>query len=255
MNKRQQEEQRRQEDLALKQGMLWAAGAVVLEVLLFFINRYAFDFDATAQGVALAESLRGVLKAMRWVGLAGFVGGGVLMGAQVKKGGKLLWAAVACIAGAAVMLCAHVAVKYQATGLRMLYLLVPVLGGLALSYFIYQKEFFLAALPVVMAVLGLWFVRVGGICPEMLATILICAAVVIAVLKLKKGNGALKLGEKTQQVLPEKTNYTVALATAAIAVAVQALAAVAGGVVAYYLIFVMGAWLFALLVYYTVKML
>ena len=38
------------------------------------------------------------------------------------------------------------------------------------------------------------------------------------------------------------------------ALAVQILAAVAGGTVAYYLIFVVGAWLFALLVYYTVKM-
>ena len=39
MNKKQQEEQRRQEDLALMHGLLWVAGAVVLEVMLFFINR------------------------------------------------------------------------------------------------------------------------------------------------------------------------------------------------------------------------
>ena len=43
-------------------------------------------------------------------------------------------------------------------------------------------------------------------------------------------------------------------AGAVAALAVQILAAVAGGTVAYYLIFVVGAWLFALLVYYTVKM-
>ena len=66
MNKKQQEEQRRQEDLALMQGLLWVAGAVVLEVLLFFINRYAFDFDATMQGVTLAETVRGLLGVMRW---------------------------------------------------------------------------------------------------------------------------------------------------------------------------------------------
>jgi hypothetical protein len=57
------------------------------------------------------------------------------------------------------------------------------------------------------------------------------------------------------RLLHEKTNYTMVLAGCAAAIAVQLLAIVAGSAVAYYLIFAMGAWLFALLVYYTVKML
>ena len=251
MNKKQQEEQRRQEDRALQQGMLWAAGAVVLEVLLFLVNRYAFDFDATAQGVALAEGVRGAMAAARILGVVLVLAGAVLVAMQGKKDGKVGWCVGMAVAGAVLMLCAHVALTYQSTGLRMLYLLVPVLGGLALSFYIYQRDFFLAALPVVMAVLGLWFVRVSGFGPEVIGTVLVCVAVLIAVLKLKKGNGVLK----SLRILPEKTNYTTALVSIAAALAVQLLAVVAGGAVAYYLIFAMGAWLFALLVYYTVKML
>ena len=71
---------------------------------------------------------------------------------------------------------------------------------------------------------------------------------------LKKGDGKLVLAGKSLQFAGEKTNYTMPVAGAVAALAVQILAAVAGGTVAYYLIFVVGAWLFALLVYYTVKM-
>ena len=252
MNKKRQEEQRRHEDMALKQGVLWAAGAIVLEVLLFLINRYAFDFDATAEGVAMAETMRTVLSALRLVGAAACVLGIVLIVMQQKKKmGKSVWPTVAVAVGAVVKVCAHVALKYQSTGMRMLYLLVPVLGGLALSYYIYHREFFVAAVACVLSVLGLWFIRVGGMSAEVIGTVLFCAAVLVAVLKLKQGNGCLK----GVRLLHEKTNYTVVLASCAAAIAVQLLAVVAGSAVAYYLIFAMAAWLFALLVYYTVKML
>ena len=255
MNKKQQEEQRRQEDQALKQGLLWVAGAVALEVLLFLISRYAYDYDATAQGVAIAEGLRAALNTTRILGGVLVLAGVALALIQGKKNTKAGWCVSMAVVGAVLLLCAHVSLTYQNSGLRMLYLLVPVLGGLAMSYYIYQRDFFLAALPGVAAVLGLWFVRVGGVGPEVLATVLVCVAVLIAVLKLKKGNGALNLGEKPLRILPEKVDYTVALISGVASVAVQAVAAVAGSALAYYLIFAMGAWLFALLVYHAVKML
>ena len=113
------------------------------------------------------------------------------------------------------------------------------------------------------AALGLWFIRVSGIGLEALVTMLACVVVLIAALKMKKNGGVLKLGEKSLHILPEKVNCTVVLISGVIAVAVQAVAAMAvlavsaaaGSALAYYLIFAMGAWLFALLVYHTVKML
>lgn len=252
MNKKRQEEQHRQENLALRHGLLWAAGAVVLEVLLFLVNRYAFDFDATAEGVALAETLRTVLSALRLMGAAACVVGiALFVMQQMKKLSKNAWPVVVFTAGAVVKVCAHVALKYQDTGMRMLYLLVPVMAGLALSYYIYYREFFVAAVASVLAMLGLWFVRVGGMSAEVIGTVLFCVAALVAVLKLKKGNGCLK----GVRLLHEKTNYPMVLGSCAAAIAVQLLAAVAGSAVAYYLLYAMAAWLFALLVYYTVKML
>ena len=47
MNKKNREEQSRREDQALVRGMLWVVGAIVLEGLLFVLNRYAFNYNTT----------------------------------------------------------------------------------------------------------------------------------------------------------------------------------------------------------------
>lgn len=255
MDKNQREEQRRQEDQNLVRGMLWVAGAIVLEGLLFLLNRYAFNYTTAMESVLLAEKLRVVLKVLTVAGLAAFAVGAVLAVMQLKKKSGTRWACAVSLGGLIVAICAYVCTVYQGSGVQMLYLLVPVLGALALCYYIYPRDFFLCALPAVAAALGLWFVRAGGIGPEMIATALLCVAVLIAALKLKKNDGALELAGQTCRFVPEKANYTVPMVSAVIALAVQLVAAVAGGTVAYYLIFAMGAWLFALLVYYTVKML
>ena len=254
MSKKYSQEQSRQEDQALVRGMLWVVGAVVLEGLLFLLDRYAFNYTTTMESILLAEKLRVVIKSLRVVGLVAFAGGAVMSLLQLKKSANTLWAGVVSLAGLIVGLCAHVCATYHDSGVRMLYLLIPVLGGLALCYYIYPRDFFLCALPAAVAALGLWFIRAGGIGADMIFTLLICAAVLIAVLKLKKGDGKLALAGKSLQFVGEKTNYTLPVASAVAALAVQVLAAVAGGTVAYYLIFAVGAWLFALLVYYTVKM-
>ena len=254
MNKKIREEQSRQEDQALVRGMLWVVGAIVLEGLLFLVNRYAFDYTTAMESILLAEKLRVVLKIVSIAGLIVFAGGAAMAIMQLKKERSTLWAGVASLAGLVIGLCAHVCVAYQDSGVRMLYLLIPVLGGLALCYYIYPRDFFLCALPAVAAALGLWFVRAGGIGADMIFTVLVCAAALIAVLKLKKGDGNLVLAGKPLKFMGEKANYTLPMAGAVAALAVQLLAAVAGGTIAYYLIFAVGAWLFALLVYYTVKM-
>jgi len=255
MNKKQQEEQRRQEDQALVRGMLWVAGAVVLEGLLFLLNRYAFDYTVTMESILLAERLRLVLEALRAVGLAAFVVGAVTCLMHRKKNGNTRWPGLISLLGLILALCGHVCAVYHDGGVRMLYLLVPVLGGLALCYYIYPRDFFLSALPCVVGALGLWFVRTGGVGLDLLLTVLVCALALAAVLMLKKGDGEVTLAGLKLRIVEGKADYTVPMISAAAALAVQAVAAVVGGTVAYYLIFAMGAWLFALLVYYTVKML
>ena len=118
----------------------------------------------------------------------------------------------------------------------------------------FQREFFLGASACGMSVLALWFARYGAAGrPE---TLLVLAAIVVVglgALWLKKNDGV--LSEKMNlQFLPKKTSYAVLLVTCLASLAAVVVAMVAGDMVAYYLMFVMVAWLFALFVYYTVKM-
>ena len=70
---------------------------------------------------------------------------------------------------------------------------------------------------------------------------------------MKKSDGVLP-GKEPIQFLPKKTNYAVLLVTCLASLAAVVVAMLAGDTVAYYLVFVMIAWLFALFVYYTVKL-
>ena len=90
---------------------------------------------------------------------------------------------------------------------------------------------------------------------ELILTVLVAVVMLAGVLLLKKQDGVLKLGELSVRVLPAKNSYAMLVASGIFAVVLQLLAVIAGGVVAYYLIFFAGAWLFALLVYETVKLL
>ena len=55
-------------------------------------------------------------------------------------------------------------------------------------------------------------------------------------------------------MLPAEAGYALMFVSCAVSLAAIAAAIVLGGAVSYYLLFAMVAWLFALLVYYTVKM-
>ena len=172
---------------------------------------------------------------------------------QLKKGGKFGWPLIGAIALGAVAVCAHVAVKYQGPGMNMLFWLVAAWALLAMMFYIYQREFFLGAAACGMSVLGLWFARYGaaGRLESGLLTAGI-AAMGLAALWLKKNGGVIPAPTPIQ-FLPKEGGHSVLLATC-----LASLAAMAAGLavesLAYYLIFAMAAWLFALFVYYTVKL-
>ena len=244
MDKKQREARRQQEDIALQRGLLWVVGAVVLEALLVLLNRFYFHADLETEVniyLGLHEVLR-VMLALVWTAW------------QLKQGKKFGLPLIVTIALAAVAVCVHVTLKYGTNGMSMLYWLVIAWAVLALVFYIYQREFFLGASACGMSVLALWFVRYGAAGrPE---TLLVLAAIVVVglgALWLKKNDGV--LSEKMNlQFLPKKTSYAVLLVTCLASLAAVVVAMVAGDMVAYYLMFVMVAWLFALFVYYTVKM-
>lgn len=253
MDKNQREARRHQEDVALNRGLLWVVGAIVLECLLLIVNRYYINFYVSEVDTAIL--VRSLLVAVR-------IGGAVLgilalcYGAmQFRKGSKYGLVVVAGLACCALALCSHVVLAFEKPGIQMLFMLVPAWAGLALVYYLYQREFFLAASAVGMAALGLWFVRYGGVGLEVALMLLGIVAVTAVVLWLKKSGGVVRKTDGTElRVLAKDASYALVLASCLVGVVAIIAALALGATVAYYLIFAMVAWLFALLVYYTVKL-
>lgn len=252
MDKKQREERRRQEDIALQRGLLWVVGAVVLEALLVFVNRFYINFYVSEIDITIALD-----NALRFLRLAMPIATLLALGWmawKLKQREKFALPLILAIALAAVSVCAHVIIKFQGPGISMLFWLVAAWAVLALVYYIYQREFFLAASACGMSVLALWFVRSGP--AGRLEAILLWAAIAVvsaAALWLKKNDGVLP-GKDAFPFLPPKADYTVLLATCGASLAAVAAAMLLSGMVAYYLIYIMIIWLFALFVYYTVKL-
>lgn len=255
MDKKQKEARRRQEDMALNRGLIWVGVAIVLEMMVIFIKRSYLEYGFAEAEVDLAMTMHTVLKGLRIACPLAAVLCLAWALFQMKKGvGKTGLLVSAALVLCQVAVCAHVSVAYKEAGVQMLLLLVPAMAGLALVYYLYQKEFFLAAAASGLSVLGLWFVRYGGAGPDVVLTLVGILLVLAVTLWLKKQGGNVNLLGRSFQVLPKDAAYPVILVTGVVSLAVVAGAMVLGAAVAYYLLFVMVVWLFALLVYYTVKM-
>ena len=255
MDKNQREARRRQEDKAFNRGLLWVGGAIVLELLMLLVNRYYIHFY-----VSEVETATLAFNLLRGVRIGGLVAGVVcLVWAAFRfwKGGKFGLPAVLTLACGALVICAHVSLVFQEPGVQMLFLLVPAWAGLALVYYLYQREFFLAAAASGLAILGLWFVRYRGGVLSLESGLVLLGLVVILLCTfwLKKSGGVIRRGGGQEiRLLSRKANYWPAVISCAAGLAAVAASLVLGASVAYYLIFVMIAWLFGLLVYYTVKL-
>ena len=253
MDKQQREARRQQEDIALQRGLLWVAGAVVLEVLLVLINRFYFNYNIETEA-QIFLTLHGVLCGVRMVAPAAAIVALLWTVWQLKQKKSYALQLILTVALTAISVCVHVTIKFSRDGMSMLYWLVIAWAVLAMVFYIYQREFFLGASACGMSVLALWFVRYGASGrPEALLLTAAILVVGLAALWLKKNDGALD-GKDELRFLPKGCSYNVLLVTCLASLVAVAAAMLAGGMVAYYLVYVMIAWLFALFVYYTVKL-
>lgn len=253
MEKNQREVRRHQEDIALNRALIWVGGAIVLECLLLFVNRYYINFFVSEINMAVA--VQSVLRIVRiggaMVGLLALVWAGF----QFFKGRRAGLSTVLGLVCLVLAFCAYVILSFQKPGMQMLFLLVPAFAGLALVYYLYQRELFLAAVASGISGLGLWFIRSGGN-REAVAFLTGIVLVAAATLLLKKNGGVIpRANGKVARVLEADAGYGLVFLSCLVGVATVAAAMFLGANIAYYLIFVIVAWLFALLVYYTVKML
>ena len=254
MDKKQRDDRRHQEDRALTRALLWVAAAVILEALLVFLNRFYINYYVDE--IEFVVLLQGVLRAVRIGGLVLAVVAFVWSVLQARKGGKAVLPLLICLGAGALAVCSHVVLKYKDTGVSMLFWLVVAWAALAVVYYLYQKEFFLGLTAAGLSVLGLWFVRFGQ-GPGYEAALLLAGILLVlaATLWLKKAGGALPFPKESPiQFLPADCSYTMTLSSCLGSLLVLAAAMALGATVAYYLIFVMLAWIFALFMYYTVKM-
>ena len=242
MDKKQREERRRQEDIALQRGLLWVVGAIVLEGLLILVNRYYINYSMNEASINVSIAWDNALRFLRVVLPVAAVLALAWTLWQTKQKKPFRLPLVLTLALAAVSVCAHVAVKFQREGMAMLFWLVIAWAVLALVYYIYQREFFLAACACGMSVLGLWFVRSGLTGRlESILVLLAIAVVTAAALCLKKTDGLVA----SVRFLAQGTSYTVPLVTCLASLAAVAAGLFLGNTIAYYLMFVMVAWLFA----------
>ena len=256
MDKKQREERRRQEDIALQRGLLWVLGAIVLEGFLVLLNRNYVRYQMNEASVNRAIAIGNVLGVVRIAGAVAALAALVWAVLKLRKKEKFGMQLVLALALAAVTVCAHVAVKFQAEGVSMLFWLVVAWAVLALVYYIYQRDFFLGGCACGMAALGLWFTRTGSMgTAETVVLLLAIAVVTAAVLLLKKSDGLLPVpGAEPVRFLPQGAGYLVPLVTCLVSLAAVVVGLLAGDPIALYLIYGMVAWLFALFVYYTVKL-
>lgn len=259
MNKNQKYEQRQQEDIALSRGLVWVGIAIVLELLLLLVNKYYVNVYTTTESIAMAYTMLNGMKVVRIAGLVGILVCGVLAASKFKKNQECRLPVMAMLICGILVFCCHIILKFQGAGVHMLYMLVPALAALALVYYLYQKEFFYCATVSGMGVVALWLIRHGANDAYtvygflfLMGLVLVLGAVTLG--GVRQTNGELTVAGHTIQILAEDANYMVLLATAVVNIAVVALAMLMGGTFAYYLLYVMIAYLFGLLVFYTVKM-
>ena len=91
-------------------------------------------------------------------------------------------------------------------------------------------------------------------CLIAIAVVVVLVLLTLGLFLLKKKDGLFQLGKGKARLLPAEANYSLIFLSFVVSLVVIALAAFVGGSMAYYLLYAMVAWLFALLVYYTVKM-
>lgn len=256
MNKRDRAERARQEDAVLNKVLLWIVGAVVLEALLLLLNKYYVDYIVADIPIMLAIHEALPIAAVVFALLLAACG--VWAWIWHQKGKKVGLPTGLTIAFAALAVCAVIARWVpNGTGIRFLYVAVPVVAVLAMIYYLYQREFFLVSVISAAGLCGLWLLqrREGHetfvyTCLIALGVALVGCAVVAWVLQSAKG--ALILRGKQVQLLPKKANYVPIYVTCGLDAAVLVAGVVWGSMMLLYAVLV--AWLLVMAVYYTVKL-
>lgn len=256
MEKRSHSARKHQEIDLLDRVMVWFGASLIYELFLLAVNRYYFHYRV--KEIEFAAGLDKLFGALIYIGLAACV---VLF--LLARFGKAKHKLLLYLAGAA---CGVLAVscwlfKYSgAISVRVLQVIVPVVAVLALVFYLYQKEFFAITVLSGLCIFGLWIYRRGSISHRtfslgcLIGFCVIAAAVLLLTVSLQRGGGVWKLSGQERRILPRNATYSMVYVTCVLTVLSVAAALALGTTAAYYAIFAVIAWIFAMAVYYTVRL-
>ena len=263
MGKKEKEikaQQEQQEIDILWRVLFWLGAGVLLETFVLFANRFFFSYSTSEIG--MLKTVASILSALQYIGLilaAVFAAWAFFARRKNQKKGSFRFITAGFFAMLSV--CCILFFRIGDASVTFLLVAIPAMAGLALVYYLYQREFFALAVISGAGILGLWLIRSSN--PRyatMLYTYLALAVCLIAALTigayfLQKRDGTLVIGERTLQIFNKQSaNYNMIFITAALVLVSFALGMIAGIAVAYYAILALVVWLFVMAVYFTSKL-
>lgn len=264
-NQRKSPQARAQEDYVTNKILTIFVGTFALMMLLIIAYRGYSHMNTYLRSYYGSYIAAGV-------GALGAVCAGIFAVRDHKKGikheYKVLTPLNLCLAGLLICVCGLVSGRFGVDGIKVLYAVVPSVALLSLLPMIYPRDFFFITLVSGCGVLLMYIyskeiselllwqrdfsLRSLG---ATLFALLLLAAWVVLLVRLRKDHGRLKLGKLDLEFYPKNTRYVFSFITAGVVALCALLAYLLGAVAAYYLMFLLLAYIFAMAVVYTVKML
>lgn len=249
----------KQEDLVWNRILVWLGVLALVEIVLLWMAPYMVVRSTSEAALQLTIGFRNAVSVGRWLALAVAVAGGA-WGVMRHKTQQtincqmmMVWIGLATMAGLQVI---HL---FRETGTYVVCRVVLGIAVLGLVYLLYQRAFFLSGILSGVAILALWLVREADGTRDSLVQIGLMAGIALAVIlavltgMAQSQDGNLKLGNHSFNLVSGKGDSTVVYLTCAIVAACLGATLAAGVGVAYYLLFVLVAWVFVMAVYFTVK--
>lgn len=222
----------------------------VAEFYFLILNNFLVK-GSVAQVAATAS----LLEALVWVGCALMLVGLVLFWSKKWRARFLTVSRILLALGVCLTLSSRLMLDFYPSGTTALCVGVPVAMLLSVVCLLYQREFAVQSLALTLTIVAAVLLNHGStsmpallnaLCIMMLVLVV---ALLVFVLVAKKCGGVLR----GVRVFPAKAGYTLTLAVLVGCLVAILLALFAGA--AYYIVWVASAALFALAVWYTVKML
>lgn len=244
----------KKDDMVFHRILILFLVSFAIEIGFLFLNRLYLHAGTFMTAHAIVEVLQylAIFVCMAGVGLA----------AVLWRKGRARYGVFAAVGGALAFAACRFMEFFYPHGAKYLSYMVPLVLVLGLVYYIYQKEFLVSAVVGILVLMDLWAVRkvagnlkwmgvLWGLAVGIGVLLVLCA---VFAWRLSKTYGRTRLFGKPLVLLSKNTKYPPIYASCVMG-AVSVFAALLLGVTAaYYLMFLIGAYLLVLAVYYTTKL-